>query len=106
MRGPHHRTRSTAVSLARRCLSDECHKAKNYQPGKEEASSKVAQAVIELQRALPNARVVYCSATGASDLSNMAYMERLALWGAHSAFPDFDSFTEGVTRRGVGGESS
>ena len=87
-------------------LADECHKAKNYQPGKEEASSKVAQAVIELQRALPNARVVYCSATGASDLSNMAYMERLALWGAHSAFPDFDSFTEGVTRRGVGGEST
>ena len=29
------------------CLCfDECHKAKNYQPGKEESSSKVAQAVM------------------------------------------------------------
>ena len=52
-------------------LFDECHKAKNF-TGKEETSSKVSQAVIELQRALPHARVVYCSATGASDLSNMA----------------------------------
>ena len=84
-------------------LFDECHKAKNYQPGKEEASSKVSQAVLQLQRALPLARVVYCSATGASDLSNMAYMERLALWGPLSASPDFDAFVQSVTRRGVGG---
>lgn len=86
------------------CLMlDECHKAKNFQPGKEDASSKVAQAVIELQRALPMARVVYCSATGASDLSNMAYMERLGLWGPFSAFATFEAFTEGVKNRGVGG---
>ena len=84
-------------------MLDECHKAKNFQPGKEDASSKVSQAVIELQRALPMARVVYCSATGASDLSNMAYMERLGLWGPFSAFPTFEAFTEGVQNRGVGG---
>ena len=79
------------------CLCfDECHKAKNW-TGKEETSSKVAQAVLELQRLLPLARVVYCSATGASDLSNMAYMERLALWGPLSAFPDFDSFVRART---------
>ena len=42
--------------------------------------------MIELQRALPLARVVYCSATGASDLSNLAYMERLGLWGSFSGF--------------------
>ena len=86
-------------------LFDECHKAKNW-TGKEETSSKVAQAVLELQRVLPLARVVYCSATGASDLSNMAYMERLALWGPLSAFPDFESFCNGVTNRGVGGLES
>jgi hypothetical protein len=40
---------------------------------------------------------------GASDLSNMAYMERLALWGPLSAFADFEAFVDGVTRRGVGG---
>ena len=59
--------------------------------------------VLELQRLLPLARVVYCSATGASDLSNMAYMERLALWGPSSAFKSFDDFVAAVTRRGVGG---
>ena len=83
-------------------LFDECHKAKNY-TGKEETSSKVSQAVLELQRLLPRARVVYCSATGASELSNMAYMERLALWGPSSAFKSFDDFVAAVTRRGVGG---
>ena len=62
--------------------------------------------MLELQKVLPLARVVYCSATGASDLSNMAYMERLALWGPLSAFPDFESFCNGVTNRGVGGLES
>jgi hypothetical protein len=81
---------------------DECHRAKGW-TGKEETSSATAKAVIELQRALPSARVVYCSATGASDLSSLAYMERLGLWGAFSAFDTFEAFMEGVTRRGVGG---
>jgi hypothetical protein len=43
--------------------------------------SKVAAAVIELQRLLPLARVVYCSATGVTDINNLAFMERLGLWG-------------------------
>ena len=76
--------------------------AKNW-TGKEETSSKVAVAVLELQRALPRARVVYCSATGCTDLSNMAYMERLGLWGAFSGFRDFEGFVNGITNRGVGG---
>ena len=83
-------------------LFAECHKAKSW-TGKQETSSKVAGAVLELQRALPLARVVYCSATGASELSNLAYMERLGLWGQFSGFTDFDAFVEGITRRGVGG---
>ena len=39
---------------------DECHKAKNFVPGKEKQSTKVAAAVLELQQSLPKARVVYC----------------------------------------------
>lgn len=31
---------------------------------------------------LPRARVVYCSATGVSEVGNMAYMTRLGLWGS------------------------
>jgi len=36
--------------------------------------SKVAGCVIDLQRRCPDARVVYCSATGISEIGNMAYM--------------------------------
>jgi hypothetical protein len=41
-------------------VMDECHKAKNFVPGKESQSTKVGAAVLELQKALPKARVVYC----------------------------------------------
>ena len=39
--------------------------------GREQASTKVALAVTQIQRMLPKARVVYCSATGVSDVKNM-----------------------------------
>ncbi len=39
--------------------------------GKEQASTKVALAVAQIQRVLPRARVVYCSATGVADVKNM-----------------------------------
>ena len=52
-------------------IFDECHKAKNFNPGKEQRSTKVALAVSMVQKMLPCARVVYCSATGVSDVKNM-----------------------------------
>ena len=68
-------TRHVISIDARFVLFDESHKAKNLLGGKGGAPSKVGQAVFELQRLLPNARVVYCSATGVSEPKNMAYME-------------------------------
>ena len=50
---------------------------------------------------LPRARVVYCSATGVSEVGNMAYMTRLGLWGSGSAFPDFEQFLDSMKKRGV-----
>jgi hypothetical protein len=38
-------------------------------------------AVVALQDALPTARVMYCSATGASEPKNLAYMTRLGSFG-------------------------
>lgn len=76
-------------------------RAKNYVPGKEGQSTKVAAAVIELQRRLPHARCVYCSATGVSEVGHMAYLERMGLWGPGSAFPDFESFLSAMRNRGV-----
>jgi len=51
---------------------------------------------------LPRARVVYCSATGASEPKNMAYMNRLGLWGPSTAFKEFTDFISSVEKRGVG----
>lgn len=44
------------------------------------------------QDKLPEARVVYCSATGASEPRNMGYMVRLGLWGAGTSFLNFKDF--------------
>ena len=59
---------------------DEAHKAKNLY-SKLDNPTKMGLAVQELQAKCPNARIVYCSATGASEPGNMCYMERLGLWG-------------------------
>ena len=42
----------------------ECHKAKNLVPESGGKPTKVGEKVLQLQRMLPLARVVYCSATG------------------------------------------
>ena len=46
-----------------------------------EKSSKTATAVVQLQQAMPRARVVYCSATSVSHPKNLGFMNRLGLWG-------------------------
>lgn len=57
--------------------------------------------MLQIQQMLPRARVVYCSATGVSEVGNMAYMTRLGLWGAGSAFLDFEQFLDSMKKRGV-----
>ncbi|EDW78559.2 uncharacterized protein Dwil_GK16502 [Drosophila willistoni] len=83
-------------------IFDECHKAKNLCPVGSGKPTKTGQTVLELQQKLPKARVVYASATGASEPKNMAYMVRLGLWGQGTAFPNFNDFITAVERRGVG----
>ncbi|XP_073256050.1 protein strawberry notch homolog 1-like [Porites lutea] len=61
-------------------IFDECHKAKHFVPGKEESSTKVALAVTTIQRMLPKARVVYCSATGVTDVKNMVGVEKVLFY--------------------------
>ncbi|KAJ1355041.1 hypothetical protein KIN20_012161 [Parelaphostrongylus tenuis] len=83
-------------------ILDECHRAKNLVPSTGAKPTKTGRMVLELQKALPNARVVYASATGATEPRNMAYMTRLGLWGLGQAFPEFANFINAVERRGVG----
>ncbi|XP_057345579.1 protein strawberry notch homolog 2 isoform X3 [Manis pentadactyla] len=75
---------------------DECHKAKNA------SSTKMGRAVLDLQNKLPLARVVYASATGASEPRNMIYMSRLGIWGEGTPFRTFEEFLHAIEKRGVG----
>ncbi|XP_040317669.1 protein strawberry notch homolog 2 isoform X3 [Herpailurus yagouaroundi] len=75
---------------------DECHKAKNA------SSTKMGKAVLDLQNKLPLARVVYASATGASEPRNMIYMSRLGIWGDGTPFRTFEEFLHAIEKRGVG----
>lgn len=81
---------------------DECHKAKNLIPEAGSYPTRTGKAVVELQEKLPEARVVYCSATGASEPRNLGYMVRLGLWGAGTCFPDFRDFLGALDKGGVG----
>ena len=83
-------------------IFDECHRAKNLVPTGGSKPTKTGQVVLEIQRLLPKARIVYASATGASEPKNMAYMTRLGLWGPGTPFKDFNQFIQAVERRGVG----
>ncbi|KAI3945077.1 hypothetical protein MKW98_009881 [Papaver atlanticum] len=81
---------------------DECHKAKNLIPEAGSQPTRTGEAVLELQDKLPGARVVYCSATGASEPRNMGYMVRLGLWGVATCFPNFRDFLGALDKGGVG----
>ena len=56
---------------------------------------------MELQKKLPKARIVYASATGATEPRHMAYMVRLGIWGEGSPFRDFSDFLAAVEKRYV-----
>ncbi|MEQ1956208.1 strawberry notch family protein [Mesorhizobium sp. CN2-181] len=65
---------------------DEAHAMANAAGGKSErgdvAPSQQGKAGLRLQHALPDARVVYVSATGATAVENLAYAQRLGIWGS------------------------
>ena len=63
--------------------------------------SQQAIAGINLQSELPDARVLYVSATGATEISNLRYADRLGLWGEGTAFADANSFVNDVSRGGI-----
>lgn len=86
-------------------IFDEAHKAKNALAGGRGEPTQTGQAVIDLQDPNRNSeyRVVYSSATGATDVRNMAYMTRLGLWGPGTNFPDgFQQFLNEIDSGGVG----
>ncbi len=64
-------------------------------------ASQRALVGVELQDRLPGARVVYASATGATEVANLAYATRLGLWGRGTPFPSVEAFVEKVSAGGI-----
>ena len=65
------------------------------------SGSLTAKAGVELQRRLPNARILYVSATAATEVDNLAYAERIGLWGAGTAFTDAKDFISKIGSSGL-----
>ena len=65
---------------------DECHALANAAGGTGSrgaiAPSQQGRAGLRLQHALPDARILYVSATGATTVPGLAYAQRLGLWGS------------------------
>jgi predicted RNA methylase len=85
---------------------DESHAMQNAAGEKsergEQAPSQQGRAGLRLQHALPDARVLYVSATGATTVHNLAYAERLGLWGAADfPFATRAEFVEAIEAGGV-----
>ena len=84
---------------------DEAHKMGNAKDTKGTRGTKKASqtglAGIALQEALPKAKVVYSSATGATEVENLRYAERLGLWGEGTPFITGDEFVSKVKAGGL-----
>ena len=85
---------------------DEAHAMANAAGGKGErgdlAPSQQGRAGLRLQHALPNARIVYVSATGATTVQNLAYAQRLGLWGGDDfPFATRGEFVSAIENGGV-----
>jgi hypothetical protein len=101
-------------------ILDECHRAKNMGNGKAKSdkvndedkddleswrkstATKSAVFVASLQNQLPRARIVYLSATGASDPKHFCNLSRLGLWGPGTAFRDEFDFISDMHKGGIG----
>jgi predicted RNA methylase len=87
-------------------IFDESHAMQNAGGGKSERgdveASQQGRAGLRLQHALAEARILYVSATGATTVQNLAYAQRLGLWG-DDAFPfaNRSEFVEAIEAGGV-----
>jgi hypothetical protein len=85
---------------------DEAHALANAVGDKGERGEKTAsqqgRAGLRLQNALPDARVLYVSATGATTVANLAYATRLGLWGSTDmAFATRQDFVAAMEAGGI-----
>ncbi|WP_207101478.1 strawberry notch-like NTP hydrolase domain-containing protein [Paracoccus shandongensis] len=87
-------------------IFDEAHAMANAAGGRggrgDAAPSQQGRAGLRLQHALPKARILYVSATGATTVHNLAYAQRLGLWGGEDfPFSTRAEFVEAIEAGGV-----
>lgn len=87
-------------------IFDEAHAMANAAGGKgvrgDQKPSQQGRAGLRLQHALPDARIVYVSATGATTVQNLAYAQRLGLWGGTDfPFAGRSDFVAAIEEGGV-----
>lgn len=89
-------------------LFDESHNLKNAVPGATGGSrgkakpSQIGVAVKELLERIPKLRTASLSATAATDVSNLGYLDRLGLWGPGTAFANgFRQFQAEIASGGL-----
>ncbi|WP_235116485.1 strawberry notch family protein [Desmonostoc muscorum] len=85
---------------------DECHSMGNAMAQESKlgmvAASQQGIVGLRLQNALPQARVVYVSATGATKVSNLSYTNRLGLWQTGDfPFTSREDFVESIEGGGI-----
>ncbi|MHC4397794.1 MAG: strawberry notch-like NTP hydrolase domain-containing protein, partial [Planctomycetota bacterium] len=84
---------------------DESHKMANSIAQRQGrfTSKPSAQAIagMMLQKRMPQARILYVSATGATEVSNLAYAERLGLWGPGTPFTSKAEFIDKIASGGL-----
>ena len=86
-------------------IFDEGHRAKNFFADERRGGgTQTGAAVVEIQdpEKLPDYRVVYSSATAATDVKHLGYMVRLGLWGKGTAFETFSEFAQEIEEGGIG----
>lgn len=81
-------------------LRNAIEKNVQYWGGRSQTSQQ-GEMALQLQDRLPNARVVYASATSASDISSMGFAVRLGLWGEHTAFKTNYMFFDAMESGGL-----
>ena len=101
--GPSEKNRHTFEGVI---IFDESHAMAHAAGGKGNrgpvAPSAQGLAGLRLQNALPDARVVYVSATGATTIKGLAYATRLGLWsGGVTPFEGRDQFVDAMVKGGV-----
>ena len=86
-------------------IFDEVHDLNNAMSYVDEtgrhSATVTAIAGLTLETKLPNARVLYMSATGATEVKHLTFANRLGLWGPGSAFENKRQFVDEIVRGGI-----